>query len=363
MTIECLVDFQSVEEPDCHVTYDIGRDDLTLFIPPINASRVIWNGRGSTIQEALDKYDVDNVELSTDLPDIVQEWLQKTVWNAFILHPTQEAFPGMNRLPRVDFTKLQKAMDQSRVIKDPHEIMLIRKANEISALAHRTILTNLDGLTNEAQVEGIFKEMCIGSGAKHQAYGPICGSGENAAILHYMKNDEPLEGRQLMVLDAGAEWDNYASDVTRTIPLQGEWSKEAEAIYDLVQAMQDACIERIKPGVRFLDLHAMAHDIAVHGLLELGILHNGSKEEILDAGTSLAFFPHGLGHHLGLEVHDVSDAPVNSAWTYQDLTCERRRLALITDLCKSPVDERSGGLEKDMVVTVEPGMFVNDPSK
>jgi Xaa-Pro aminopeptidase len=332
---------------------------LTLLIPPIDPAKMIWTGRGSTIQEAYDKYDVDNVELSTDLSNMVQEWMQMSVGNVFILHLTQEAFPGMNRHPRVDFTKLQKAMDQSRAIKDPHEIKLIRKANEISALAHRTILANVRGLTNEAEVEAIFKEICIARGAKHQAYAPICGSGENAAILHYMKNDEALEGRQLMVLDAGAEWDNYASDVTRTIPLHGEyWSKEAKATYDLVEAMQDACIERIKPGVRFLDLHALAHDIAVQGLLELGILHNGSKEEILDAGTSLAFFPHGLGHHMGLEVHDVSDAPINSAWTYQDPTCELRRLRLVTSLCKSPVDERSGGLEENMVVTVEPGMYV-----
>ena len=120
--------------------------------------------------------------------------------------------------------------------------------------------------------------------------------------------------------------------------------------------MQDACIERMKPGVRFLDLHALAQDIAVHGLLELGILHNGSMKEILDAGTFLAFFPHGLGHHVGLEVHDVSDASTNSTWVYKDPTCEQRRLRLVTEFCKPPVDGKSCGLVEGMVITVEPGM-------
>ncbi|KAF2104331.1 putative Xaa-Pro aminopeptidase, partial [Rhizodiscina lignyota] len=346
-----------VDEPDCHLTYDIRRDVLTLFIPPINPERVIWSGRGSTVDEAYDKYDVDRVQLSDAVSETVAKWTKKNIGTVYILHPTQEAFPGQNKLPRVDFTRLQMAIDHCRVIKDPHEIKLIRKANEISADAHRTILTNVRGLTNEAQVEGIFKDMCISKGAKHQAYAPICGSGENAATLHYVKNDEPLEGRQLMVLDAGAEWELYASDVTRTFPLHGEWSEEAQATYSLVQSMQEACIKKIKPGVRFLDIHALAHQIAVTGLLELGILHGGNAKEILEAGTSLAFFPHGLGHHLGLETHDVSDTPINSVWTYQDPTCEKVRSGLVTELCKAPVDARSGGLEEGMVVTVEPGIY------
>jgi Xaa-Pro aminopeptidase len=351
------IDTRSVDEPNAHVTYDIHRDLLTLFIAPIDPDRVIWTGRGSTIDEAFDKYDVDDVQVSPDLVDVVKRWTDKTDAPVFILHPTQEAFPGQNKLPRVDFTKLQNAIDQCRVIKDPHEIALIRKANEISADAHRTVLSNIRALTNETQVEGIFKDVCLSRGAKHQSYAPIAGSGENAAILHYTKNDEPLEGRQLMVLDAGAEWCMYASDVTRSFPLHGDWSKEAQATYDLVQKMQDSCIEKIKPGTRFLDLHVLAHQIAVHGLLKLGILQNGSAEEILEAGSTLAFFPHGLGHHLGLEVHDVSDQPINSAWNGESAEREQLTAKLISGACRSPVNKESGGLEEDMVLTVEPGIY------
>jgi Xaa-Pro dipeptidase len=116
-----------------------------------------------------------------------------------------------------------------------------------------------------------------------------------------------------MCLDAGCEWQLYASDITRTFPLSGQWrSKEAENIYLLVEKMQESCIEGLGPGIRYLDLHIKAHQIAIDGLLALGILHNGTKEEIFKAGTSRAFFPHGLGHHVGLEVHDVGQAELMS---------------------------------------------------
>lgn len=110
-----------------------------------------------------------------------------------------------------------------------------------------------------------------------------------------------------MCLDAGAEWQGYAADVTRTFPLSGKWpSREAKQIYDLVQRMQTKCMDMLGPGARFVDAQYLAHLVAIEGLLELGIFHNGSKKEIYEAGTSVAFFPHGLGHHMGLEVHDVS---------------------------------------------------------
>jgi Xaa-Pro dipeptidase len=199
------------------------------------------------------------------------------------------------------------------MIKDDHEIKLIRKANDISSQAHREVLANIAKFKNEAQVEGLFMDVCISHQAKQQAYDPIAASGPNAGTLHYDANNEDLAGRQLMCLDAGCEYELYASDITRSFPLSASWpSKEAENIYKLVQRMQETCIKRLEPGVRYLDLHIMAHQIAIDGLLQLGILHNGTKEEIYKAGTSRAFFPHGLGHHIGLEVHDVGQAQLMS---------------------------------------------------
>lgn len=135
----------------------------------------------------------------------------------------------------------------------------------------------------------------------------IAGSGANASTLHYEANNEPLAGRELVVLDAGAEWACYASDVTRTLPVAGKrgFSPEARAIYDLVLRMQTECIDAIAPGVAFRDLQLRAARIAVEGLHELGIFRREfSVDEIFYAGTAAAFFPHGLGHHVGLDVHE-----------------------------------------------------------
>lgn len=289
------------------MTYDINHDKLSLWLKPINARQVVWTGRGSTIDEAHDKYDIDNADYSNELVPYLKSWASNNAGDIYVLHPQQSPQALADKHHKIDVHNLQPAMDQCRVIKDDYEIDLIKRANTISAKAHEDVLRKLRGFSNEGQVEARFLDVCIANGAKHQAYDPIAGSGENAAVLHYGSNDEDFGDRQLMCLDAGAEWDCYASDVTRTFPLSGSWpSKECKDIYALVQKMQESAMAVTGPGKDFLVAHLLAHHIAVEGLLQLGILHNGTIKEILEAGTSLAFYPHGLGHHLGLEVHDVS---------------------------------------------------------
>ncbi|KAI0574728.1 PepP Xaa-Pro aminopeptidase [Pyrenophora tritici-repentis] len=355
------------DEPDCHLMYDIRRDVLTLFIPRIKPERVIWNGRGSTPAEALAKYDIDQVHHSQDLAYIIQNWAFKHQnTGIYILHPSSR-IPGCdNLMPRIDSHSLQPAMNLCRMIKDDHEIKRIRKANDISSQAHREVLANIQKYKNEAQVEGLFMDVCISRQAKQQAYDPIAASGPNAGTLHYDANNEDLAGRQLMCLDAGCEFELYASDITRTFPLSASWpSKEAENIYNLVQRMQETCIERLEPGVRYLDLHIMAHQVAIDGLLRLGILCNGTREEIYKAGTSRAFFPHGLGHHIGLEVHDVGQAELMSVRRGKPVYQQAPSLypenfhdpVYDSETCHAPTDPQSSHLEEGMVVTVEPGIY------
>jgi Xaa-Pro dipeptidase len=275
---------------------------------------VIWNGRGSTLAEALVKYDVDEVYYSDEVSGFVADWFLRGQNKGclYTLHGPQSLRLDAHK-PVLDTASLQPAMNLSRMIKDDHEIELIRKANDISSIAHREVLANILEFTNEAQVEGLFLDICVSRQAKQQAYDPIAASGPNAGTLHYDANNEDFENRQLMCLDAGCEYELYASDITRTFPLGPAWpTKEAANIYKLVERMQESCIKRLAPGVRYLDLHILAHQIAIDGLLALGILHNGTKEEIYKAGTSRAFFPHGLGHHVGLEVHDVGQAELMS---------------------------------------------------
>ncbi|EUC40348.1 hypothetical protein COCMIDRAFT_9764 [Bipolaris oryzae ATCC 44560] len=354
-------------EPDCHMAYDVQRDVLTLFIPRINPARIIWNGRGSTRAEALAKYDIDQVFYTDELQYVIQEWAHVNRHaGVYVLHPSSRV-PGCDNLvPRTDFHSLQPAMNMCRMIKDSHEIGLIRKANDISSQAHREVLENILSFNNEAQVEGLFMDVCISRQAKQQAYDPIAASGPNAGTLHYDANNESFAGRQLMCLDAGCEYELYASDITRSFPLSASWpSKEAKNVYKLVQRMQDTCIERLGPGVRYLDLHILAHQIAIDGLLQLGILHNGTKEEIYKAGTSRAFFPHGLGHHIGLEVHDPSQADLMSIRRGKLVTQQAPSLypenfhspVYNPETCRAPADPRSSHLEEGMVVTVEPGIY------
>ncbi|KAL1641820.1 hypothetical protein SLS58_005862 [Diplodia intermedia] len=344
-----------VDEADCHLTYDIHSDFLTLYVPtPGSARKVYYNGRGSSPEEALEKYDIDAADYSYAVAGYVEFWMAQHPGNVYILHPDQAVVPGHDKSPRVNYTRLQVAIDGARVRKDQHEIKLIRKANEISAKAHENVLRNILAFKNEAQVEAAFLDTCVAADAKHQAYEIIAASGENASTLHYIKNDEPFQDRPLMCLDAGCEWQCYASDVTRTFPLTGQWpSKEAKEIYDLVLDMQTECIDAIRPGARYLDIHYLAHRILILGLLELGIFHNGTPQEIFDAGTSLAFLPHGLGHHLGLEVHDVSDVPLMAA------TSGNVSPVVDPEMCKAPVHPHHPALEEGMVVTVEPGIYFN----
>ena len=178
-----------------------------------------------------------------------------------------------------------------------------------------------------------------------------------------------------MCLDAGAEYQCYASDVTRTFPLSGSWpSTEAKDIYDLVQDMQTACIERIRRGAVYSDLNILARWVMTRGLLGLGILRGGTVKELYDAGVWVAFFPHGLGHHIGLDVHDVDSISLRS----NQLTPETARLKTLSDSELSHLGEEElsrmtaqfkdavpkcsslctlpSGLYSGMVVTVEPGM-------
>ncbi|KAI1469556.1 metallopeptidase family M24-domain-containing protein [Daldinia caldariorum] len=299
-----------VDFPGCSVTYDIAADKLTLWIPFTPPATILWFGKTPTLEECLAKSDVHDVKYIGELPAYLSARLT-TIKSLYALRSAQlPKFDGFEQLRsslKIDVTSLQPAMDESRVIKSDYEIAMIRRANQISSAAHRKTALQLSGMKNECEIEATFAAACKAANAGAQVYPIIAGSGSNASTLHYEANNEPLAGRQLVVLDAGTEWNCYASDITRTLPLgpRYRFNLEARAIYELVHKMQEECIQRIKPGVIFRDLQLHATFIAVQGLLELGILRNGTAEEIFKNGTGAAFFPHGLGHHVGLDVHDV----------------------------------------------------------
>ncbi|KAK6433547.1 hypothetical protein LTR95_010271 [Oleoguttula sp. CCFEE 5521] len=384
-------------EPDCYVTYDIGKDVLTLWLPTIDYSRVFYDGRTSTVEEALDKYDIDQAK-----------YLKKRARNLQLksickpLRPYDHRIlllgPGTSlKATTFDFndtTTLKNAMNACRAVKDEDEIELIRKANDVSSEAHRAILTHLKDLTTEAQAEGLFLDVCLSQGAHEQAYGPIMGSGPRAGVLHYMANEHQFADSQVLLVDASCEWDLYASDITRTIPLNraspGQWpSEEAQAVYFAVEHIQEECIALVRPGVKFVDLHWHAAHMAIDALLYMGILQ-GDHMEIFHAGTATAFAPHGLGHHIGLDVHDLfpppskanglairhvsearneansdlreayaSFAQTNSSWTaHADFSGPEHfhlKLASLQGIATFDTPP----LESGNIVTIEPGLYFN----
>ncbi|KAI0455193.1 peptidase M24, structural domain-containing protein [Xylaria acuta] len=370
-----------VNFPGCSVTYDMEADKLTLWIPYTPPATILWFGNTPSPEACLARSDVHDVKYNNLLPEYLSSRLDK-VKTLYVLRASQmpnfSEFDSLKPRLHIDTTSLQPVMDGARVIKSDYEIDMIRKANAVSSEAHREVARSMYGLSNECQLEAAFLSSCTAQNAHTQAYPIIAGSGPNASTLHYDANNEPLAGRQLVVLDAGAEWDCYASDVTRTLPIGSTFSPEAKAIYDLVHQMQEECIQRIRPGVAFRDLQLHATLVAVKGLLRLGILHNGTADEIFKNGTGSAFFPHGLGHHVGLDVHDVLSKDLlrpagENMWGKRrpigpnSLRAMIKQAATVTTAASnggaggSSADEMYNTLHADMVVTVEPGLYFCRP--
>jgi Xaa-Pro dipeptidase len=346
-----------VDEPDCALTYDVGLDILTLFVPDFDLHRAIWMGPTLSREEAQDRYDVDRVQYYASLQPELESWLSERVHNSllYMVHVSEKPEGLPEELP-LDSEQLLPAMDAARGVKDEYEIRMIRQANKVSALAHRSILERISKMKNESEIEGLFLDTCISHGARNQAYQIIAASGPNAAVLHYDRNNETLHKKPLVCLDAGAEWNCYASDVTRTFPLAGQWPNQyVKDIYSLVERMQEECIKRIRRGTRFLSLHDLAHEIAIDGLLKLGVLKDGTHSEIRASGASKVFFPHGLGHHVGLEVHDVSESEITAL--HPSLDQSQYGSVLNPAISRSPCTLSAPLLEEGMVVTVEPGIY------
>lgn len=326
--------------PDCYLTYNLHTDKLTLFIPPIEPDSVIWSGLPLSPSEALNLCDVDDVFPSTEVNAFLNSKTESkishsTIWaiqNQVSDHITFLSFDNK------DFTAAKEAIDECRVVKDAYEIALTRKANAISTLAHTAVLKTVKQAHNERELEAVFLERCIANGCREQAYHSIVASGTNAATLHYQKNCEDLEGRENLLLDAGGEFRCYAADITRTFPVKGTFSSESRKIYDIVLKMQGECTEMLTEGVVWDDVHAKAHRVAIEGLLDIGVL-KGEKEEIFEKRTSVAFFPHGLGHYLGMDTHDTGGHP-----NYEDKDTMFRYLRV------------RGKLPAGSIITVEPGV-------
>jgi Xaa-Pro aminopeptidase len=229
------------------------------------------------------------------------------------------------------FFDITPTIHEMRVIKSPAEIALMRRAAEISADAHvRAMMACVPGKF-EYELEAELSYEFIRKGARFPAYNSIVGSGKNSCILHYVSNDKKIQNNDMVLIDAGCEYENYASDITRTFPANGKFTDEQRAIYDLVLASQLAAIKAVKPGTSWVKPQEVIVKILTKGLLELGLL-KGKLDKLIEDRAYLPFYMHRSGHFLGLDVHDGGRYRVNNKWRK---------------------------LEVGMVLTVEPGLYIS----
>jgi len=221
-----------------------------------------------------------------------------------------------------------------RLIKSAQEIEFMRKAATISAAGHTKLMQNCQAEQFEYQLEAMFNEHCLQAGCRGLAYGSIVASGNNGCTLHYTANDQRLKKGDLVLVDAGGEYNYYAADITRTFPVGGKFSPEQRQIYDLVLQAQLAGIERVRPGNIWSQVDEVVIKIIVAGLLDLGIL-SGKPQDIITNKEYKKFYMHGSGHWLGLDVHDVGQYKLKGEWRK---------------------------FEPGMVLTVEPGIYISQDS-
>ncbi|MGE4314690.1 Xaa-Pro aminopeptidase [Acinetobacter sp.] len=314
----------------------------SLFCRERNREMEIWNGYRAGVDGAVDDYEADEAYAIDLLDEEIIEKLhnkQKLFYRIghqadfdarvakWIAKASGESRKGTSAPAQV--IQLDRIVDEMRLHKSEKEIKLMQLASDISAEAHtRAMQTVKPGMMEyalEAELNYIFgKNGCVPS------YNSIVGGGANACILHYVENDKALNDGDLVLIDAACEYQLYASDITRTFPVNGKFSPEQKALYELVLKAQLAAIDAVRIGNSYKEPHNVAVRILVQGLLDLGIMH-GDLEEIIEKESFRQFYMHGTGHWLGMDVHDVGSYKQDGEWR---------------------------AYEEGMVVTVEPGLYI-----
>ncbi len=233
------------------------------------------------------------------------------------------------------FVDVLTFIHEMRLFKSDAEIEAMQSAVDISASAHIEAMQSCRPGMNERELDAVLAYEFTRRGAKSPAYSSIVGAGENACILHYIDNNSPIKNGDLVLIDAGAEVDNYASDITRTFPANGKFTKEQAAIYDIVLEAQLAGIKAIKPGVSWYHTQEVVIKVITQGLVDVGIL-KGKVSKLIEERAYYPFYMHGSGHWLGLDVHDAGSYKIQGKW----------RL-----------------LEERMVLTIEPGIYISAQNK
>jgi Xaa-Pro aminopeptidase len=323
---------------------DNGLFNETLYVREKNEYREMWDGRRLGLQGAK-KMGFDRVKLRSnfitdpiqiqrfsnvlnmDVRDDVRDFKNDKydlydIQNKFLdIISDKEKLSGLGDIKKeFKYISVNNIMSSLRQTKDSLEIKLLTKAIKISSLAQIEVMKAIHGEMTEREVQGIHEFIYRKYGAAHEGYNSIVGAGANSCILHYVTNEDINIDNELILMDLGAEYRGYTADVTRTIPVNGKFSPEQKEIYDIVYESQEEAIKKAIIGNTFNDIYVESLEIISKGLIKLGII-NDPKE-------ARKYYPHGVSHHIGLDVHDPG----------------------------------SRTLQKNMVITVEPGIYIPENS-
>jgi len=316
---------------------------MVLFVMPRDPEKEMWEGERYGVEGAQKIFGADEAypfhELNSKLPELFKG--SERVFYRMGLNPEMdrgvlgslEAFrrsqgrSGKSLLPIEDPTE---TLGEMRLFKSSQEIEIMRKACQITALAHKTAIKEVRPGMNEGEIEALVDYQLRKGGCARVGYGSIVAGGRNAACLHYRSNNSPLNDGELLLIDAGGEYGYYSADITRTFPIGRKFAPAQAKVYDLVLKSQLAGIEMVRPGAKIPEIHRHVCEVLIDGLLSLGLL-KGNAEELYKTGGFRRYYPHNTSHWLGLDVHDSG--------RYQ-LEGEPRKL------------------EPGMVLTIEPGFYV-----
>ncbi|MEP7093761.1 MAG: aminopeptidase P N-terminal domain-containing protein [Flavobacterium sp.] len=313
--------------------------DEVFFVREKNAAQEIWTGRRLGIDGSKSKLGISTVYNGKDFKDFAIDFKKfdkiiydkiptdiKNNGSGFDLFGLLQTFKTKAGITIEDKSSLDKFADITnslREIKTPEELVLMHKTVKLSCIAHNEVMKAVGPDMSENEADGIHAYIHRRYGAEDEGYPPIVGAGANGCILHYGENNSSKIDNQLLLMDVGSEYHSYSADVTRTIPANGKFTEEQKAIYQLVYDAQEEVFKICKEGTRIQDLNTKSREVITAGLIKLGI--------ITDPRDSRIYYPHGCSHFLGLDVHDKGNY--------------------------------GGNLKENMILTVEPGIYIPANSK
>uniref|UniRef100_A0AAG5DET8 Xaa-Pro dipeptidase n=1 Tax=Anopheles atroparvus TaxID=41427 RepID=A0AAG5DET8_ANOAO len=345
-----------VTEPGCYGTVEVKSGRCTLYVPRLPEEYAVWMGSLLGLEDFKKKYDVDAVfyvdeiqqRIADNEPSVLLVLTGPNTDSGNVAKPAY--FKGIEKFA-VDTDSLFPVIAECRVIKSPAEIEVLRYVARVSSEAHKEVMKAMRPGMHEYQAEAEFLRYSYAvGGCRHVSYTCICGAGTNSAILHYghagSPNDCAIRDGDMCLFDMGANYGGYAADITCSFPANGKFTEDQKLIYNAVLAARDAVCATAREGVSWVDMHLLANRVMLEEMRK-GQLLQGDVNEMMEAGLNAIFQPHGLGHFLGLDVHDVGG--------YLPHCPQRSTKAGINRL------RTARTLKAGMYLTIEPGCYFIQP--